>query len=71
MLSIAMTEVESPVNSHPLTQVSSEVDNLQALTTNHFILGRANPNLPPNTFVDKEISSRKRWCQAQVITTLI
>ena len=40
-------------------------------TPNHFILGRANPNLPPNKFVDKEISSRKRWCQAQVITTLI
>ena len=71
VLSTALAEVESLVNSRPLTEVSSEVDDLEALTPNHFILGRANPNLPPDTFVDKEISSRKRWRQAQVITTHI
>lgn len=71
VLLTAITEVESLVNSHPLTEVSSDADNLEALTPNHFLIGRATPNLPPGTFTDKEISSQKRWRQAQVITTHI
>ena len=59
VLLAAITEVESLVNSRPLTEVSSDADDLEALTPNHFLIGRATPNLP------------KRWRQAQVITTHI
>ena len=71
VLLAAITEVESLVNSRPLTEVSSDADDLEALTPNHFLIGRATPNLPPGIFADKEISSQKRWRQAQVITTHI
>lgn len=38
LLSILM-EVESIINSHPLTYVSLETDDTEALTPNHFLLG--------------------------------
>lgn len=71
VLLTAIIEVESLVNSRPLTEVSSDADDLEALTPNHFLIGRATPNLPPGIFADKEITSQKRWRQAQVITTHI
>ena len=50
--------VEQPsANPHVSTHLSDQV----ALTPDHFLLGRASPNLPPDIFVDKEISSRRRW----------
>ena len=69
VLLTAMAEVESLVNGHPLIEVSSDVNDLDALTPNHFIVGRNVPNLPPGIFADKEISSQKCWRQAQVITS--
>ena len=68
VLATTMAEVESLVNSRPLTEVSSDVHAMEAITPNHFLLGRPSINLSPGVFVDKEISSRKRWRQAQVVT---
>ena len=39
------TEAEALVNSHPLTPVSDDVKDLEALTPFHFLIGRYNPNL--------------------------
>ena len=39
-LYIIMTEVESTVNSRPLENVSDNIDDYEALTPNHFLLGR-------------------------------
>ena len=52
-----------------LTEVSSDVDDPEALTPNHFIIGRGTVNLTPGISVDREISSHKRWRQAQVVAT--
>ena len=71
VLVTAITEAESLVNSRPLTEVSSDADDLEALTPNHFIIGRASSNVPPGIFADKELSRHKRWRQAQDITTHI
>ena len=71
VLSTAFAEVEWLVNSRPLTEVSSDVDDLDALTPNHFIIRRGSVNLPPGIFADKEISSLKHWRQAQVVTNHI
>ena len=68
VLANTMAQMESLVNSRPLTEVSSDVDSMEAITPNHFLLGRPSINLSPDVFVDKEISSRKRWRQAQVVT---
>ena len=46
VLLTAMAEVESLMNGRPLTEVSSDVNDLDALTPNHFIVGRSVPNLP-------------------------
>ena len=56
-----MAEVEALLNSRPLTHVSTHLSHQEALTPNHFLLGRASPNLPPDVFVDREVSSRRRW----------
>ena len=71
VLLTAFAEVEWLVNSRPLTEVSSDLEDLEALTPNHFIMGRGTHNLPPGVFVDREISSHKRWRQAQVVATHI
>jgi transposase InsO family protein len=60
VLATTMAEVESLVNSRPLTEVSSDVDAMEAITPNHFLLGCSSINLSPGVFVDKEISSYKR-----------
>ena len=56
------------VDCRPLTHVSTHLSDQEARSPNHFILGRARSNLPPDIFVDKEISSRRRWRRAQVVT---
>jgi chloramphenicol 3-O-phosphotransferase len=68
VLLTVMAEVEALLNSRPLTHVSTHLSDEEALTPNHFLLGRPSPNLPPDVFVSKEISSRRRWRQAQVVT---
>ena len=45
VLSTAITEVESLVNSRLSTDVSSDTNDLEDLTPNHFLIGRASPNL--------------------------
>jgi hypothetical protein len=52
-----MAEVEALLNSRPLTHVSTHLSDEEALTPNHFLLGRPSPNLPPDVFVSKEISA--------------
>ena len=68
VLLTVMAEVEALLNSRPLTHVSTHLSDEEALTPNHFLLGRPSPNLPPDIFVGKEISSRRQWRQTQVVT---
>ena len=63
-----MAEAESLVNSRPLTPLSSDCKDLEALIPNHFLLGRANLNLPLDVVSDGDLCSRKRWKHAQVMT---
>jgi len=47
VLNTAMVGVESLLNGRPLKHVSVDPTDPIALTPNHFLLGRANANLPP------------------------
>ena len=39
-----LLEIESIVNSRPLTSVSDNINDLEPLTPNHFLIGRSSPN---------------------------
>jgi hypothetical protein len=71
VLQTVMVEVEALLNCRPLTSLSDDISDLNALTPNHFLLGnRPNPNLPPDVFCERELSSRRRWRQSQVLTDM-
>ena len=49
-LATIFTDIESIMNSRPLIAISDDINDLEALTQNHFLLGRASSNLPPGIF---------------------
>ena len=60
-----VTEVESTLNSRPLTHFSDDVTDLEPLTPNHILLGlHRNWGYMCDTD-DKDVISRKKWRQVQ------
>ena len=65
-----LTEVENIVNSRPLTHVSTDIDDLEAITPNHLLLGKhLNWGAIINTD-SQDVFSRKKWKQVQGIRTM-
>lgn len=56
-----LLEVENIVNSRPLTFVSIESGDSEALTPNHFLLGSSCDVKPPSCFTSEESILRKNW----------
>ena len=54
VLSTLMCEVEVILNSRPLTKVSDDPNDLQALSPNHVLLLRAGPECPPGIFAKND-----------------
>ena len=67
-LATLMCEVESIVNGRPLTKVSDDPRDLEALTPNHLLLLRSGPTLPPGVFRKEDHYSRRRWRQVQYLS---
>ena len=65
VLSTVLAEVECMLNGRPLTHVSNDAGDPEALTPNHLLLGRDSPSLPPGMFSAEQLSLRRRWRQAQ------
>ena len=65
-----LCEVESTINSRPLTKASDDPTDLDVLTPNHLLHMKTPENLPPGTFVEKDLYARKRWRQIQFLADL-
>ena len=62
-----MCEVEAIVNGRPITKVSDDPRDPEALTPNHLLLLRSGPTLPPGVFGKGDMYSRRRWRQVQYL----
>jgi hypothetical protein len=69
-LTTLMCEAESIVNSRPLTKVSDDPNDAEALTPNHLLLLRSGPSFPPGIFTKEERYSRRRWRQIQYLADI-
>ena len=66
-LRTALVEAEGILNSRPITNVSSDAGDIEALTPNHFLLLRANPSKEEADVSEREINSTKLWRQFQAL----
>ena len=71
VLSTTMFIVEQTLNERPLTPVSSDVNDLEALTPNHFLLGNKIVCLPYLPCAEKFVDHRKPFRQTQAYANLI
>ncbi|KAL7831402.1 hypothetical protein SRHO_G00309050 [Serrasalmus rhombeus] len=63
-------ECEAILNSRPITTPSNDINDLEALTTQHLLLLKTNPNLPTGVFDEDDTYARKRWRQVQYMSDL-
>ena len=71
VLSTTMCLVEQTLNARPLTQVSSDATDLEAITPNHFLLGNKNLCLPYLSGSEQFVDQRKLFRQMQAYADLI
>ncbi len=61
-------EVESILNSIPLTSVSDDISDLEPLTPNHLLLARSGPTFPPGLFDKHDMYAKRKWKQIQYLS---
>ena len=67
-LNTAIVEVESIVNSRPLTHVSTDGTDLEAITPKHILLGHPACSLPPGLFNAADPPCKRSWRRAQCVS---
>ena len=67
VLRTVMTEVESVLNSRPLTLNSDNLTDFEALTSNDLLLLRPNGSMPPIVFFKDDLYCRRRRRQIQYL----
>ena len=66
-LSTFITDIESVLNSRPLTSVTDDPNDYNVLTPNHFILGRQSL---PFTLNDEKAVNRVRWRAVEALSNM-
>ena len=69
-LTTFLSKVESIVNQRLLTPNSNSIDDFEALTPYHFLLGSPLSNPPPGDFSDSQINLRTKWKAVQAATNM-
>ena len=69
-LQMFFCEWEAILNGRPITMPSNDINDLEALTPQHLLLLKTNPNLPPGLFLKDDTYARKRWRQVQKMSDL-
>ena len=69
-LTTCLCEVESIVNQRPLTPNSDGIDDFEAITPYHFLLGSPSFNPSPGDFNDSQINLRTKWKAVQAETNM-
>ena len=65
-----LVEVESMLNSRPVTSISDDYKDLQVLNPNHFLTGKLTKYFSSNEFPQSDINSRKRWKSMQALANM-
>ncbi|XP_064647035.1 uncharacterized protein LOC135499916 [Lineus longissimus] len=65
-----MCEVEAIVNDRPITRISDQCNDLEALTPNMLLTMKVKPRLPPGLFSADDNYGRRRWRQVQYMSDL-
>ena len=65
-----LTEVESILNSRPITHLSDDVNDLEPITPNHILLGLHKKWSSIATSNERDVVSRKKWRQVQAISKM-
>ena len=65
-----LTEIEATLNSHPLTQISDDINDFNVLTPNHFIFGKQPLYFSPDTIKYNHVTSRTRWKAVEALTKM-
>ena len=58
------------MNGRPITKVSDDPKDLNALTPNHLLLLRAGTAIPPGVFSKEDNYARRRWRQVQHLSNV-
>ena len=63
-LRTSLVETEGILNIRPITHVSSDAGDIEALTPNHLLPLRTNPSYEDAVVTDREVNSTKLWQQS-------